>query len=132
MSSSTALIVDDSPEIRRLLSRSLASLNFTIIEAANGEEAVRLARECCPAVVVLDLCMPSMDGWEVVRHMRSDPALEEVPIIVITAYYGSTTIQSAQRAGCQYVVAKPFELREIVRMITMVTSRSNTQLPRYA
>lgn len=132
MSPATALIVDDSPEVRRLLKRSLADLDFVTIEAANGGEAVRLARQCHPAIVVLDLCMPGMDGWDVVACLRSDPALEEVPIVVVTAYYGSSIIQAARRAGCQYVIAKPFQLRDITRVITSLTSSIDVCMPRYA
>jgi CheY-like chemotaxis protein len=131
MSPATALIVDDSPEIRRLFKRSLADLQFETVEASNGEDAVRLARQCQPSVILLDLCMPGMDGWEVVSCLRSDPALEDVPIIVITAYYGSSIVQAVQRAGCQYVVAKPFDLKEILRIITALTSSTNARQAYY-
>ena len=132
MSLATALIVDDSPEIRGLLRRSLASLDFAVIEASNGREAVQLARQCRPAVIVLDLCMPGMDGWDVVAFLRSDPALEEVPIVLVTSYYGSSIIQAARRAGCQHVIAKPFELGEITRTVTALTSVSDRYTPSYA
>jgi CheY-like chemotaxis protein len=132
MSPATALIVDDSAEVRRLLKRSLVDLGFVIIEAANGSEAVQLARQCHPAIVVLDLCLPGMDGWDVVACLRSDPALEEVPIVVVTAYYGSSIIQAARRAGCQHVIAKPFQLRDITRVITALTSSIDVCMPRYA
>ncbi len=132
MSPATALIVDDSPEICRLLKRSFASLDFVIIEATNGREAVQLAHQCRPAIVMLDLCMPGMDGWDVVACLRSDPALEEVPIVLVTAYYGSSIIQAARRAGCQHVIAKPFELGEITGAITALTSSIDMCMPRYA
>src|SRR5262245_52515068 len=131
-SPATALIVDDSPEIRGVLKRSLAALDFATMEATNGSEAVQLARQCPPAIVVLDLCMPGMDGWDVVACLRSDPALEEVPIVVMTAYYGGSIIQSAQRAGCQQVIAKPFELQDITRVVTALTSSIDRPISSYA
>ncbi len=132
MSRATALVADDSPAIRGILSRALTALGFVVVEAANGSEAVRLARQCHPAVVLLDLCMPGMDGWDVVACLRSDPALEEVPIVVMTAYYGSSIIESARRAGCQHVIAKPFELQDIARAITALTSSIDICTPHYA
>lgn len=132
MSRVTVLVADDSPAIRGILSRSLADLGFTVVEAANGSEAIRLAHQCCPAVVVLDLCMPGMDGWDVVACLRSDPALEEVPIVLVTAYYGGSIIQSARRAGCQQVIAKPFELQDITRAVIALTSSIDMCLPHHA
>jgi len=131
-SPATALIVDDSPEIRGVLKCSLAALDFATMEATNGSEAVQLARQCPPAKVVLDLCMPGMDGWDVVACLRSDPALEEVPIVVVTAYYVSPVIQAARRAGCQYVIAKPFELHEITGAITALMTPVDVCMPRHA
>jgi two-component system, chemotaxis family, chemotaxis protein CheY len=132
MSRATVLVVDDSPAIRRLLGRSLADIGFVVVEAANGSEAVQLAHQCHPAVVLLDLCLPGMDGWDVVSCLRSDPALDEVPIVIVTAYYGDAIIQSARRAGCQFVIAKPFQLQDIARAITMLTSSTEVSVPYYA
>jgi CheY-like chemotaxis protein len=132
MSRATVLVVDDSPAIRKLLSRSLADFGFVVVEAANGSEAVQLARQCRPAVVLLDLCLPGMDGWDVVSCLRSDPALDEVPIVVVTAYYGDSIIQSARRAGCQFVIGKPFQLHDIAGAIAALTSSTEVSLPHYA
>jgi CheY-like chemotaxis protein len=122
MSRATVLIADDSPAIRTMLSRTLVHLGFGVVEAANGSEAVQLAHQCPPAIVLLDLCMPGMDGWDVVACLRSDPALDEVPIVVITAYYGGSMTQSAWPAGCQHVIAKPFKLQDIARAVTALIS----------
>jgi two-component system alkaline phosphatase synthesis response regulator PhoP len=132
MSRATALVADDSPAIRRILSRALAALGFVVVEATNGNEAVRLARQCHPAIILLDLCMPGMDGWDVVACLRSDPALEEVPIVVVTGYYGDKLTQSAWPAGCQHVIAKPFDPNDIARVIAALTSSIDVCMPRYA
>jgi two-component system, chemotaxis family, chemotaxis protein CheY len=132
MSRATVLVVDDSPAIRRLLGRSLADIGFVVVEAATGSEAVQLAHQCHPAIVLLDLCLPGMDGWDVVSCLRSDPALDEVPIVVVTAYYGDSIIQSARRAGCQFVIAKPFQLQDIARAIIALTSSIEASNLHYA
>ena len=118
MARATALIADDCQDIRTILSYSLSDLGFQVIEASNGNQAVELARQCQPEVVLLDLCMPGLDGWEVVERLRSDPALEEVPIIAMTAYYARSTELSARRAGCQAVIAKPFDLFDLTHVVT--------------
>lgn len=118
----TALVVDDHSDIRMFVKRTLTHKGFTVVEAADGQDAVRLARQCQPSVVLLDLCMPGLDGWEVASQMRSDPALEDVPIIVMTAYYLSTTWRLAHQAGCQHVIAKPFTMDDLTNAVSVVTA----------
>jgi CheY-like chemotaxis protein len=124
MSSATVLIVDDSPDIRVILKRLLTSKGYRVVEAANGHQAVQVARRCCPQLVITDLGLPGMDGWEVARHIRTDPALEETPIIAMTGYGLASTLRSATHAGCQRVLQKPFELEELEREVTALTSIS--------
>jgi CheY-like chemotaxis protein len=132
LSRATALVVDDSPDIRTILSYLLSDLGFTIVEAADGHDAVRSARQCQPALILLDLCIPGLDGWEVVARLRSDPALEEVPIVIMTAYYVGSTEQLARRAGCQRVISKPFDLPDLTRLVHKLTSPANGLIPSYA
>jgi CheY-like chemotaxis protein len=132
LSRATALVVDDSPDIRTILSYLLSDLGFNIVEAADGHEAVRTARQCQPALIFLDLCIPGLDGWEVVERLRSDPALEEVPIIIMTAYYVGSTEQLARRAGCQRVIPKPFDLFDLTRLVHVLMSPANGLMPLYA
>jgi CheY-like chemotaxis protein len=132
LSRATALVVDDSPDIRTILNYSLSDLGFAVVEAADGHEAVRLARQCQPALILLDLCMPGLDGWEVAACLRSDPALEDVPIVIMTAYYLSSIEQLARRAGCQRVIPKPFDLFDVARLVRVLTSPVDGCMPSYA
>jgi diguanylate cyclase len=132
MSRATILIADDSPDIRTIMRYLLNDLGFTVVEAADGNEAVRLARQCRPALILLDLCMPGIDGWEVAARLRADPALEEVPILAMTAYSASSAVRAALLAGCQLVVAKPFELHDITQMITALMVPRSMLAPHYA
>jgi CheY-like chemotaxis protein len=132
MSRATILIADDSADIRTIMRFFLNDLGFAVVEAADGNEAVRLARQCKPVLILLDLCMPGIDGWEVTVQLRADPALEEVPILAMTAYNVSSAILAALHAGCQQVVAKPFDLHDISRRITALMLPPAMRMPQYA
>jgi CheY-like chemotaxis protein len=79
------LVVDDDPASRDLLGRFLLKEGFRVITASSGAEGLRLARSLHPDAITLDVMMPGMDGWTVVRHLSADPALRTIPIVVITA-----------------------------------------------
>ena len=132
MSRATILIADDSADIRTIMRFLLNDLGFAVVEAADGNEAVRLARQCQPVLILLDLCMPGIDGWEVAARLRADPALEEVPILAMTAYNVSSAILAALHAGCQQVVAKPFDLHDISRRVTALMLPHAMFAPHYA
>jgi CheY-like chemotaxis protein len=132
MSRANILIADDSSDIRTIMRYLLTDLGYAVVEATDGNEAVRLARQCQPVLILLDLCMPGIDGWEVATRLRADPALEEVPILAMTAYDVSAAIRAALRAGCQKVVIKPFDLHDVSRQIAALMSPQNTPAPAYA
>jgi CheY-like chemotaxis protein len=128
----TVLIADDSPDIRTIMKYSLSDNGYTVVEATDGHEAVRLARQCRPVLILLDLCMPGIDGWEVANRLRGDPALEEVPIIAMTAYDVSSAVRAAFMAGCQQVIAKPFDLDEVTKAVAALISKADLFAPQYA
>ena len=132
MPCATILIADDSADIRTIMRFLLNDLGFAVVEAADGNEAVRLARQCQPVLILLDLCMPGIDGWEVAARLRADPALEEVPILAMTAYNVSSAILAALHAGCQQVVVKPFDMHDIARRITTLMLPYTRLAPHYA
>ena len=132
MSRATILIADDCSDIRTIIRYLLNDLGFAVVEAADGNEAVRLARQCRPVLILLDLCMPGIDGLEVAAQLRTDPALEEVPILAMTAYNMSSAIHAALHAGCQQVVIKPFDLLDISRKIAALMVPHGMLAPYYA
>ena len=132
MSRANILIADDSSDIRTIMRYMLTDLGYAVVEATDGNEAVRLARQCQPVLILLDLCMPGIDGWEVAARLRADPALEEVPILAMTAYDVSAAIRAALRAGCQQVVIKPFDLHDVSCQITALMSPQSTLATAYA
>jgi CheY-like chemotaxis protein len=80
----TILVIDDDAAVRDLMSRFLSKLGFHVVAAANGEEGVRLARQVRPIVITLDVVMPDCDGWTVLKKLKSDSALAEIPVIMVT------------------------------------------------
>jgi CheY-like chemotaxis protein/two-component sensor histidine kinase len=80
----TILVIDDDASVRDLMSRFLGKLGFHVVAAATGEEGVRLARQVCPLVITLDVVMPECDGWTVLKKLKSDSALADIPVIMVT------------------------------------------------
>jgi signal transduction histidine kinase/DNA-binding response OmpR family regulator/flagellar biosynthesis chaperone FliJ len=81
---STVLVIDDDPGVRNLLQKYLDKLGYQIAAAESGEEGLRLARKLLPDVIILDVMMPKMDGWEVLSHLRADPDLADIPVIILS------------------------------------------------
>ena len=111
------LVVDDIDGIRRLIRGALAGLVETTHEAANGADALALAREHVPDLVFLDLALPDMTGVEILRALRTDPATADVPVVIVTALGTSDLARQARDAGATALVEKPFrpaQLRALV------------------
>jgi signal transduction histidine kinase/DNA-binding NarL/FixJ family response regulator len=80
----TVLVIDDDASVRDLMSRFLSKSGFRVVVASNGEEGLRLAKQEKPLVITLDVVMPEFDGWSVLKKLKSDPALAEIPVIIVT------------------------------------------------
>ena len=117
----TILIADDNQQIRMLVKAALASLGHTIVEAVDGEQALRLALESPPDLMLLDVTMPNLDGWEVLRFLRKKPETAEVPVMMLTTAAQKWDLEHGAELGCNDYITKPFEpkvLREhVVRML---------------
>jgi PAS domain S-box-containing protein len=124
--STTILIVDDIAANRQTLHEllDLPSLNYHIVEAENGPEALRVAAEARPDLVLLDVMMPSMDGFEVCRRLRADPLLAEMPVIMVTALDDLGSRLAGLDVGADDFITKPYhraELRARVRTIAQLS-----------
>jgi CheY-like chemotaxis protein len=104
------LVVDDFEDNRAMYAEFLTISGFRVAEAANGEEAVRMTAEQMPAVVVMDMSLPVMDGWEATRRIKGNPATKHVSVIALTGHSLANHAEGkggAMEAGCDEFLAKP-------------------------
>ncbi len=120
------LVVDDDPFIRKLVATTLEDVSeFELHEAADGVEALEVAVREQPAIVFLDVDMPRMDGIDVCRRMRSDPATSETTIVMLTAVHGDHVEREAEDAGADLFLTKPFSPLELLRLVDRLGTESD-------
>jgi CheY-like chemotaxis protein len=111
------LVVDDDPLVRNLLSAVLHDANFDLEEAVDGQDALQIAAHRPPDVVVLDVMMPGLNGYEVCRAMRADPAFAATRIVILTAKSTPTAREEATRAGADDFFTKPFSPLDLIESV---------------
>lgn len=104
------LLAEDDDMSRDMLSRRLARLGYVVIEARNGAEAIDAARGENPDLIVMDVCMPRMDGIEAMRQLKADQKTAAIPIIALTALNTAVDVRRALAAGCNAYETKPVAL----------------------
>ena len=119
------LVVDDEASIRSLLLLNLRKAGYTALEAADGQRAIELAETEAPALMLLDLMLPGMDGLAVCRHLKEQPATAGIPIIMLTARDEESDRVLGLEMGADDYVAKPFSVRELMARIKAVLRRSS-------
>nr|PZN04910.1 MAG: DNA-binding response regulator [Bacillota bacterium] len=119
----TILVVDDEKNIRELVKFNLESRGFKVIEAADGEEALNLVKAQEPSLIILDLMLPKIDGWEVCRLLKSDPSTRKLPIIMLTALGDEIDKIVGLELGADDYITKPFSPRELVARVRAVIRR---------
>jgi two-component system cell cycle response regulator DivK len=111
------LVVEDQEDNRQILRDLLGNAGFQLIEAEDGEKAITLAGQHKPDLILMDIQLPLLDGYEATRRIKADPALRTIPIIVITSYALSGDEEKAKAAGCDAYVAKPYSPRQLMATI---------------
>jgi CheY-like chemotaxis protein len=111
----TILVVEDDSALREFLCTALAD-EFEVAGAVSGEEAVDLARQLRPDVVLLDVMLPGLSGLDVVRVIRADPSLRDTPVLVMTAF-SEIDAGDAEAAGASRFLAKPFDLQQLTAAV---------------
>jgi DNA-binding response OmpR family regulator len=117
------LVADDSVVVRRLLCARMVADGHTVVEASDGQEAVEAALRDRPDVIVLDLHMPKMDGFEVCTRLRGDDALRSVGILMLTDNRGEHTLIESLERGVDDFMSKPFSPRELSVRVRLLGSR---------
>ncbi|MCB0163581.1 MAG: response regulator transcription factor [Anaerolineae bacterium] len=120
------LVVDDDKEIVRLVRAYLEKAGYQVLTAYDGSTALHILRRERPALVVLDLMLPDQDGWDITRLVRSDPALANTPIIMLTARIDDTDKIIGLELGADDYVTKPFNPREVVARVRSVLRRAHS------
>ena len=114
---SRVLYVEDDVEHCLMLSSLLTSYGFTVETASNGLEGLEKAHEWGPDVILLDLLLPYMDGFGVMNNLKEDPATEDIPILVISAWPTADNRKRVREAGAQGFIIKPFQIEELANAI---------------
>jgi two-component system cell cycle response regulator DivK len=111
------LVVEDQEDNRRILRDLLTSRGYDIVEAEDGEKALAMAEDRRPDLILMDVQIPLLDGYEVTRRIKANPALRDIPIIVVTSYALGGDESRARAAGCNAYVSKPYSARQLLAKI---------------
>ena len=123
------LIVEDQSELRQLYAEQFSISGFDVIEAGNGADAIEHTTTHVPDVVLMDLSLPVVDGWEATRRLKNDSRTAHIPVVALTAHDGSGELQRATRAGCDWFVPKPCPPDALITEVRRVIATRNPILP---
>ena len=111
------LLVEDNEMNRDMLSRRLQRRGYEVVVAVDGQEGVAKARAETPALILMDMSLPVLDGWEATRELRADPATRSIPVIALTAHAMAGDREKALAVGCDDFDTKPIELERLLGKI---------------
>jgi len=111
------LVVEDTEDNRRIIRDLLTSVGYELIEATDGESGVAAAAREKPDLILMDIQLPSMDGYEATRRIKALPACADIPVIAVTSYALSGDEEKTRAAGCDGYVAKPFSPRQLLAKV---------------
>lgn len=114
------LLVEDNEMNRDMLSRRLIRRGFEVILAEDGEQGVAMAREALPDLILMDMSLPVLDGWEATRRLKADDATRSIPIVALTAHAMSGDRDKALAVGCEDYDTKPIELPRLLEKIDRI------------
>ncbi len=117
------LVADDNDDILALVTFRLERAGYAVIQARDGQEALRLAVEHRPSLAILDLMMPRLDGYEVTRGIRADPAIADMPVVLLTARSQEADVARGFEVGADDYIRKPFSPQELVSRISAILGR---------
>ena len=121
----TLLVVEDNELNRDMQVRRLERKGFEVLIAMDGRQGVEVATEKLPDLILMDLNLPVMDGWEATRRLKSAPETRGIPIIALTAHATSGDREKAMEAGCDEYVSKPIDMAQLLAMIEKTLSGEN-------
>lgn len=111
------LIIEDTEDNRQILRDLLGMAGYTLVEAGDGAEGVAKAAEHRPDLILMDIQMPVMDGYEATRRIKADPALKSIPVVAVTSYALAGDEAKTRAAGCDAYIAKPYSPRQMLAKV---------------
>jgi len=120
------LLVDDYSEVHEMFSEYLQVHGFDVVEATNGIEALQRSLEVSPDIILMDLSLPLMDGWEATRRLKSDQRTAGIPVVALTSHAFAGVSEGAKRAGCAAFVTKPCLPEDLEREIRKVLKHDDS------
>jgi two-component system cell cycle response regulator DivK len=123
------VVVEDHADSREMYVHCLAMFGFRTAEAGDGQQAIRLAVELRPDLIVTDLSLPGLDGCDLIRRLSADPATRSIPIIALTAHADRASALRARQAGCTAFLAKPCPPDALVAEVNRVLSLGDPERP---
>ena len=121
--SAKILIADDEEDVKTVLQMYLESRGFRIVTAYDGLDAIEQARLELPDAILLDVMMPTMDGFEVCRTLKADPATQAIPIVMVSAASHAESVQTGLSAGAADYVVKPFEPEHLEKLLNKLLAK---------
>lgn len=115
----TVLAVDDENDVLLIIKTSLEAEGFDVLSASNGPDALEIAKQSVPDLIVLDLMMPEMDGFEVIDKLKGNDVTRDISVIVLTGVAEREKIQYALDKGVQYYIVKPFEHVDLISKVQL-------------
>ena len=107
------LIIEDHADMRELLTWQIELMGFAAVTARQGREGLQKAQSENPILIILDIMMPGMDGWEAARELKASPATKDIPILAATALFRDADLQNCMASGCSGYIVKPFTFQEL-------------------
>jgi CheY-like chemotaxis protein len=120
------LIVEDNELNRDVLSRRLSARGYDVLVAIDGSQGLALASACQPDLILMDLGLPEIDGWECVRRLRANPATQSIPVVALTAHAMTGDRERALEAGCDEFDTKPIDFAGLLIKMNRLLDRSST------
>jgi CheY-like chemotaxis protein len=121
------LLVDDYPDAREMYTEYLEFSGFDVVEAGNGMEALQRAVDSAPDIILMDLSLPVMDGWEATRRLKADKRTASIPVVALTGHALAGISESVKRAGCDAFVTKPCLPEDLVKEIRRILDSPSTK-----
>ncbi len=118
------LLVDDEPDIRMLTKMMLEKAGHSVAEAVNGEEGMKMLDEDVPDLILLDVMMPGMKGWEVCQKVKKDRKTRGIPVVMFTIRGSEDSVRKSYECGADAHINKPFEIAELIDTVNKLTRRA--------